>query len=103
MSEDRFQLLRLVEAILFASREPLAEKTLASRLPEAADLPGLLDARSAISTLGAKAMAAMAPPEDAGGAEDGESEESGPVRDFDSVVAAAEAAMADEDDDPAGT
>ena len=64
---------------------------------------GLLDARSAISTLGAKAMAAMAPPEDAGGAEDGESEESGPVRDFDSVVAAAEAAMADEDDDPAGT
>ena len=43
MSEDRFQLLRLVEAILFASREPLAEKTLASRLPEAADLPGLLE------------------------------------------------------------
>jgi segregation and condensation protein B len=232
MSDDRFQLLRLVEAILFASAEPIAEKSLAGRLPEGADLnglleelrglyanrgihlaqfedrwafrtspdladklqietevtrklsraaietlaiiayqqpvtraeveeirgvalsrgtldtlleagwirpkgrrqtpgrpvtwvttdafldhfglesrealpgleelraAGLLDARSAISTLGAKAMAAMAPPEDTGegdGAEDGEIEERGSTHDFDSVVAAAEAAVDDEE------
>ncbi|MEA2781551.1 MAG: segregation and condensation protein [Rhodospirillaceae bacterium] len=42
MSEDRFQLLRLLEAVLFASAEPIGEKTLAARLPEGADLPGLL-------------------------------------------------------------
>ena len=42
MSEDRFQLLRLLEAVLFASTEPLAEKVLKARLPEDADLPGLL-------------------------------------------------------------
>jgi segregation and condensation protein B len=42
MSEDRFQLLRLLEAVLFASTEPMAEKVLKSRLPEDADLPGLL-------------------------------------------------------------
>jgi len=42
MSEDRFQLLRLLEAILFASGEPMTEKTLATRLPEGADVPGLL-------------------------------------------------------------
>jgi segregation and condensation protein B len=42
MSEDRFQLLRLLEAILFASAEPLHETALAGRLPEGADLPGLL-------------------------------------------------------------
>jgi len=42
MGEDRFQLLRLVEAMLFASAEPMAEKTLASRLPEDADIKGLL-------------------------------------------------------------
>ena len=42
MSEDRFQLLRLLEAILFASAEPMTEKTLATRLPEGADVPGLL-------------------------------------------------------------
>ncbi len=42
MSEDRFQLLRLLEAILFASAEPLSEKALAGRLPEGADLTGLL-------------------------------------------------------------
>ena len=232
MSEDRFQLLRLVEAILFASAEPIAEKSLAGRLPEGADLTGLLeelrglydnrgvhltqfedcwafrtspdladklqietevtrklsraaietlaiiayqqpvtraeveeirgvalsrgtldtlleagwirpkgrrqtpgrpvtwvttdafldhfglesrealpgleelraagllDARSAISTLGAQAMAAMAPPEEIGdgdGAEGGDNEESGSTRDFDSVVAAAEAAMEDDE------
>jgi segregation and condensation protein B len=42
MSEDRFQLLRLLEAMLFASASPLEEKVLAARLPEGADLPGLL-------------------------------------------------------------
>ena len=42
MSEDRFQLLRLLEAILFASAEPITEKTLAQRLPEGADIAGLL-------------------------------------------------------------
>jgi segregation and condensation protein B len=42
MSEDRFQLLRQLEAVLFASTEPLAEKSLKARLPEDADLPGLL-------------------------------------------------------------
>jgi len=42
MSEDRFQLLRLLEAVLFASTEPLAEKVLKARLPEDADLSGLL-------------------------------------------------------------
>ena len=29
MSEDRFQLLRLLEAVLFASAEPIGEKALA--------------------------------------------------------------------------
>ena len=43
MSEDRFQLLRLLEAILFASAEPIGEKALANRLPEGADLTGLLE------------------------------------------------------------
>jgi segregation and condensation protein B len=43
MSEDRFQLLRLVEAMLFASAEPMPEKTLAARLPEDADIKGLLE------------------------------------------------------------
>jgi segregation and condensation protein B len=42
MSEDRFQLLRLLEAVLFASTEPLGEKALKARLPEDTDLPGLL-------------------------------------------------------------
>jgi len=237
MSEDRFQLLRLLEAILFASAEPIGEKTLANRLPKGADLrglleelrglyanrgvhltqiedswafrtspdladklkietevtrklsraavetlaiiayqqpvtraeveeirgvalsrgtldtlleagwirpkgrrqtpgrpvtwvttdgfldhfgldsrealpgleelraAGLLDARSAISTLGAQAMAAIAPPEDSGEDEDGEIEESGSVHGFDSVVAAAEAAVEEdegEDDDVPG-
>ena len=43
MSEDRFQLLRLLEAVLFASAEPIGEKALANRLPEGADLKGLLE------------------------------------------------------------
>jgi segregation and condensation protein B len=42
VGDDRFQLLRLLEAVLFASTEPLAEKVLKARLPKTADLPGLL-------------------------------------------------------------
>jgi segregation and condensation protein B len=42
MSEDRFQLLRLLEATLFATSEPMAEISLAERLPEGADIAGLL-------------------------------------------------------------
>lgn len=39
---DRAQALRLLEAILFASREPVAEATLLERLPEGIDLKSLL-------------------------------------------------------------
>jgi segregation and condensation protein B len=42
MSDDRFQLQRLLEAILFASGEPLAVDALKARMPEDADIPGLL-------------------------------------------------------------
>ncbi len=42
MTDDRFQLLRLLEAILFAATEPLHEKDLAGRMPEGADINGLL-------------------------------------------------------------
>ena len=40
---SRFEHLRLLEAILFASREPLAETQLARHLPEGTDLASLLD------------------------------------------------------------
>jgi segregation and condensation protein B len=40
--EDWRQNLRMVEAMLFASAEPLAAADLASRLPEGADVTGLL-------------------------------------------------------------
>jgi len=42
VGDDRFQLLRLLEAVLFASTEPINEKVLKARLPNSADLPGLL-------------------------------------------------------------
>ncbi|HET6159223.1 MAG TPA: SMC-Scp complex subunit ScpB [Dongiaceae bacterium] len=42
MTDDRYQLLRLLEAILFASTEPMGEKELAGRMPEGADINGLL-------------------------------------------------------------
>lgn len=42
MSLDRFQQLRLLEALLFASAEPLGRAELSRFLPEEADLPGLL-------------------------------------------------------------
>lgn len=40
--------LRLLEAILFASAEPLTERALASRMPEGADIAGLLQELRAI-------------------------------------------------------
>lgn len=43
MTLERFQLLRVIEAMLFATREPLSEKDLASRLPEGVDIIGLLE------------------------------------------------------------
>lgn len=43
MTLERFQLLRVLEAMLFATREPLTERDLASRLPEGADIIGLLE------------------------------------------------------------
>lgn len=43
MSEDRFEQLRVIEALLFASEEPLAPGRLAVFLPEGADVPGLLE------------------------------------------------------------
>ena len=42
MTDDRFQLLRLLEAILFAATEPQSEKELSGRMPEGADINGLL-------------------------------------------------------------
>jgi len=41
------QHLRLLEAILFASAEPMSDKKLANRLPEGADVKGLLTALAA--------------------------------------------------------
>jgi segregation and condensation protein B len=43
MTLERFGLLRILEAMLFAAREPLSEKDLASRLPEGADIVGMLE------------------------------------------------------------
>ena len=42
MMEDRNQQLRLIEAILFATSAPIDEAALALRLPDAADVGGLL-------------------------------------------------------------
>ena len=42
MSDDS-QLLRILEAMLFAASEPLTEGTMASRLPEGTDVSSLLD------------------------------------------------------------
>lgn len=43
-SEVDAQLLRLLEAVLFASNEPMDEATIATRLPEGSDVPGLVTA-----------------------------------------------------------
>lgn len=46
--EDRFQLLRLLEAMLFASAEPVAASALAARMPDGADVPALLEELAAL-------------------------------------------------------
>jgi segregation and condensation protein B len=43
MSEERFETLRFLEAMLFAAAEPLTEKVMAHRLPDDADVKGLLE------------------------------------------------------------
>ena len=43
MSEDRFQSLRLLEAMLFANDQPVGETALAARLPEGTPVPALLE------------------------------------------------------------
>jgi segregation and condensation protein B len=43
MSVERFELLRRLEALLFASAEPLSENVLLSRLPEGTELAPLLE------------------------------------------------------------
>lgn len=43
MSADRFELLRRLEAMLFASAEPLSENVLLSRLPEGTELAPLIE------------------------------------------------------------
>ena len=43
MTIDRFQQLRILEAILFASADPISERVLKGRLPEGSDLEDLLD------------------------------------------------------------
>jgi segregation and condensation protein B len=43
MSVERFDLLRRLEAMLFASAEPLSENILLSRLPDGADLGSLIE------------------------------------------------------------
>ena len=40
---DRFQQIRLLEAIIFASAEPVAERVLAERLPEGSNIMELLE------------------------------------------------------------
>ena len=42
MSDDRFQLIRLLEAMLFAATEPMPLVALEQRLPEGTDVPELL-------------------------------------------------------------
>lgn len=48
MSDDHFQVLRLVEALLFASAEPLSEAALAARLPEGIAVTSLLEELAAL-------------------------------------------------------
>jgi segregation and condensation protein B len=43
MSDERFQQLRLLEAMIFASGEPVPVPALSARLPEGIDVPALLD------------------------------------------------------------
>ena len=43
MSEERFELLRRLEALLFASAEPLTANELAARMPDGTDIEDLLE------------------------------------------------------------
>ncbi len=43
MNEERFQLLRVIEAVLFAVPEPMAEAAIASHLPADADVGALMN------------------------------------------------------------
>lgn len=43
MTDDRFTLMRLIEAILFATAEPVSPAALAQRLPDGADIKGLVE------------------------------------------------------------
>ena len=43
MSEERFQQIRMVEALIFASTDPVTEAGLKSRLPADVDVRGLMD------------------------------------------------------------
>src|SRR5262245_19010687 len=43
MSDDCFQLIRLLEAMLFAATEPMPMSALVQRLPESTDVPELLE------------------------------------------------------------
>ena len=45
-------MLRLLEATLFATSEPMAEKSLAERLPEGADIAGLLQELAGFTPIG---------------------------------------------------
>ncbi len=45
---DRFQQLRLIEALLFASAEPIGPEQIARHLPEDADLDGLISELSGL-------------------------------------------------------
>ena len=52
-SKDHRQQLRMVEALLFASQDPLSERAIASRMPEGADVAALLqDLKSAFAGRG---------------------------------------------------
>ena len=46
--EDHFQLLRLLEEMLFASAEPVTAAALAQRMPDGAEVPALLEELSAL-------------------------------------------------------
>ncbi|MGH6930425.1 MAG: SMC-Scp complex subunit ScpB [Dongiaceae bacterium] len=48
MTDDRFQQIRLLEAMIFASTEPVPERGLAARLPEGADVADLLQELAAL-------------------------------------------------------
>ena len=53
MTMDRFQLLRILEAILFSSADPVSEKVLKARLPEGSNVDELLqDLKSFYSNRG---------------------------------------------------